>query len=345
MRVLLVKMSSLGDVFHTFPALTDAMNALPDLKVDWVVEQSFSEIPVWHPAVDKVFPIRLREWRKHPIASRHEIRHFFQQINETHYDLVLDAQGLLKSVWVAKKVHAPIVGMDWSSVREPLASLFYNKKVSVDKTLHAIERLRILFSKALGYDFSTAPVSYDLNTVDWQKIKLADEAEYYVFLHGTTWDTKFWPISKWVALASELVQRGRSVVLPWGTEEEQNRSLEIKKQVDSAVQMSGQNIVVPKNKLTLNEMARLLKFASGIVSVDTGLSHVAAALDVPMVVLYRVTDPEKIGAQGRLVTHLVSPEAKNYLKSFKNTEQETSSLIGLDVDSVLKALNGLVSDD
>ncbi|VAW44834.1 Lipopolysaccharide core heptosyltransferase I, partial [hydrothermal vent metagenome] len=126
MRILLIKMSSMGDVFHTFPALSDAQAALPGLTVDWVVEKSFVDIPAWHPVVGKVYSIELRKWRKQLFSSetRAEIKAFFDEVNQTEYDLVLDAQGLLKSAWVARKVAKknmiPLAGYDWSSIREPL---------------------------------------------------------------------------------------------------------------------------------------------------------------------------------------------------------------------------------
>jgi heptosyltransferase-1 len=165
-------MSSMGDVFHTFPALSDALQAWPDLQVDWVVEEAFAEIPQWHPAVNQVFPIALRRWRKTfwQTATRQEIRMFFQTINQTRYDVVLDAQGLLKSLWVLRKIGSgERVGMDWQSVREPLASLGYQRKISVPKAQHAIVRLRQLFSAALGYeDVSASPVQYRLDTSNWQ---------------------------------------------------------------------------------------------------------------------------------------------------------------------------------
>lgn len=342
MRVLLIKMSSLGDVFHTFPALSDAMASVPGLKVDWVVEEGFAEIPSWHPVVDQVYPIRLRAWRKNPIRSRLEIQDFFSRVNQTNYDLVIDAQGLLKSVWVVRKIHAKSVGLSWRAVREPLASLSYDAKVFVDKDLHAIERIRLLFSKALMYDVSKLPLSYELNTTNWEKLTVVGQGDYKVFLHGTTWDTKLWPVENWIALTQNLLKKGQSVVLPWGTGEEQARAQLIKSKVEKQFDAPSESkVMVPDVQLSLNEVARLLKFASGVVSVDTGLSHVAAALDVPMVVLYRVTDPRKIGALGKNVRHLESPVASGYIKKFNSRSQEMKSLVNLSVEDVLHAMESL----
>jgi len=326
-------MSSMGDVFHTFPALTDAMKALPNLKVDWVVEEGFAEIPAWHPVVDKVYPIGLRRWRKHPLQARDEMRQFFEGINQQNYDLVLDAQGLLKSAWVARKISAPKMGkagMDWSTVRESLASLFYDQKIHVPKNQHAITRLRQLFAQALKYPMpDLEQITYGLNTQAWKKLPNLQE-NYLVFLHGTTWDTKLWPEDHWQALLEKVTQKGHQVVIPWGNKTEKQR----------AIRIAGKNAQawVPEAKLSLNEMARILKFAQQVVSVDTGLSHVSAALDTPMVVLYRVTDPIKVGALGKNVIHLVSPMATEYIKKFKNFRQKTLSLQGLEVKDVIQRI-------
>ncbi|HID02382.1 MAG TPA: lipopolysaccharide heptosyltransferase I, partial [Desulfobacterales bacterium] len=283
MRILLIKMSSMGDVFHTFPALTDAMQALPDLQVDWVVEEAFAEIPAWHPVVDQVFPIGLRRWRKHPFQSRSEVRQFFEQLCHRSYDKVLDAQGLLKSVWVARKIPAPKVGLDWHSVREPLASLFYDQKIHVPQEQHAITRLRQFFAQALEYDWQPhQPIVYGLrpeneNSHIGLEQKAARQAfvlkNYVVGLHGTTWETKLWPESHWIELGQKLLSEGKQLVLPWGNEQEQQRARRIQQQIQASQSVFKDKIWVPTEQLSLNEMVALLKSAVAVVSVDTGLSH------------------------------------------------------------------------
>ncbi|MDG6774908.1 lipopolysaccharide heptosyltransferase I [Thiomicrorhabdus sp. ZW0627] len=339
MRILLIKMSSMGDVFHTFPALSDAQAAIPDLTVDWVVEKSFAEIPKWHPVVDKVYPIELRKWRKDLFnrETREAIKAFFEEVNQTRYDLVLDAQGLYKSMWVGRRANGPVSGFDFKSAREPLASLFYQHKYPVAKDQHAILRLRQLFAQALNYAFDDdQSIVYGLDTQAWSKpeelpAEWGDEG-YLVFLHGTTWETKYWPEEYWVELLHKVNQSGFKVVLPWGNDEEYQRASRL---ADSAE--TGQ-AWVPERMLSLNVIAHLLKNAKGVVSVDTGLSHVAAALEVPMVVLYRVTDPKLVGANGRQVICLKSPCAELYLKQFASDEQRSESLKGLSVDDVFHSL-------
>ncbi|MBF6058638.1 lipopolysaccharide heptosyltransferase I [Thiomicrorhabdus heinhorstiae] len=336
MRVLLIKMSSMGDVFHTFPALSDALQAMPNIKVDWVVEKTFAEIPKWHPAVDKVYPIELREWRKSLFKgeTRRQVRAFFEEINQTSYDLILDAQGLYKSVWVGRRIQGAISGFDLKSAREPLASLFYQRKFSVEKSQHAILRLRLLFAQALGYELPQGqPIYYGLQTELWNRPEALpwSSENYLVCLHGTTWATKYWPEENWYQLLRKAVESGLKVVLPWGNDEEKLRSLRLK------ADLSDKDVWVPERMLTLNEMAALLKNANAVVSVDTGLSHVAAALDVPLLVLYRVTDPELVGADGPKVARLVSPLASQYIKNFSG-DQERLSLQNIGVPEVEKWL-------
>jgi heptosyltransferase-1 len=334
----------MGDVFHTFPALSDALKALPDLQIDWVVEKSFAEIPQWHPAVDKVHPIELRRWRKSLFSkqTRQETKAFFETINQTKYDLILDAQGLYKSLWVARRVNAPISGFDFKSAREPLSSLFYQNKYRVAKDQHAILRLRQLFAKALDYPLTEdAPIVYGLNTQAWSKpeilIENVGQDDYWVFLHGTTWETKYWPEGYWIELLHTANSAGVKVVLPWGNEEEHERALRIGSSAENNPAW------VPDDMLSLNTIAKILKNAQAVVSVDTGLSHVAAALEVPIVVLYRVTDPVLVGADGSKVTRLESPCAPGYIKQFENSAQEKLSLQGLSVETVFTKLTDKLS--
>jgi heptosyltransferase-1 len=291
--------------------------------------------------VDKVYPIELRRWRKSLFSkkTRQEIKAFFEEINQTHYDLIIDAQGLLKSAWVARKIKSPIAGYDWQSAREPLATLFYQFKYPVAKDQHAILRLRQLLAQSLHYALpDNLPIVYGLDTQAWSKpesvVVQFSEAPYWVFLHGTTWDTKYWPEDHWIELLQKANALGVKVILPWGNDEEFLRAQRFATRVDA------NQVWVPKAMLSLNEMAKVLKHAQAVVSVDTGLSHVAAALDVPMVVLYRVTDPKLVGADGEKVVCLESPCAPDYIKQFK-VDQEQQSLQGLEPEKVWKALQNL----
>lgn len=297
MRVLLIKTSSMGDVLHTLPALTDAQAAIPGISFDWVVEEGFAEIPLWHPAVAEVIPVAIRRWRRSPIQTLRsgEWRRFKQRLQAHKYDVVLDAQGLLKSAWLTRYVKAPVIGLDKASAREPLASYLYDERLNVPWGQHAVERLRQFFAQALGYQVPPGVGNYGLNGAYLQAGPV--EESYIVFLHGTTWVTKHWPERYWRQLAELAVERGMQVKLPWGNDAERTRAERIAKGL-LGVQ------VLPR--LPLAGMARILAGARGVVAVDTGLGHLAAALDVPTVSLFGPTNPGFTGAYGKSQRHLAS---------------------------------------
>ena len=296
MRVLIVKTSSLGDVIHTLPALTDAARAIPGIRFDWVVEEGFAEIPGWHPAVDQVIPVNIRRWRKQlwQTFKNGEWRQFKARVRERSYDLVIDAQGLLKSAWLTRYVKAPVAGLDRYSAREGWSSRFYDRRLSVALGQHAVERVRQLFALALAYDLPDGLGDYGL---DLSRLDLPPTAPYVVFLHGTTWDTKHWPEAYWRTLAERMDQHRLKVCLPWGNPVEKARAERI-------AQGLAHCQVLPK--LNLAGVARILAAAKACVAVDTGLGHLAAALDVPTVSLFGPTDPGLTGAYGRAQVHLGS---------------------------------------
>lgn len=324
MRVLLIKTSSLGDVIHTLPALTDAKKAIPDIQFDWVVEEGFAEIPSWHPAVSKVIPVAIRRWRKHlwQTWKTGEWRAFKQQIRYQSYDLVIDAQGLLKSAWLTRYAKAAVAGLDKASAREPMASRFYQYGYSVPWGQHAVERVRQLFAQALHYNLPETIGDYGL---DRQRVltDLTAVTPYVVFLHGTTWATKHWPERYWRLLAEKLNATGYSVKLPWGNEQEKARAERIAQGLKNVE-------VLPK--LNLKGVAQLLANADKCVAVDTGLGHLAAALDVPTISLFGPTNPTLTGAYGKEQVHLTGryPACIACLKkvcSYPVTEQDKQALI------------------
>nr|WP_241194857.1 lipopolysaccharide heptosyltransferase I [Pseudomonas fulva] len=293
---MIIKTSSLGDVIHTLPALTDAAHAIPGIRFDWVVEEGFAEIPSWHPAVDQVIPVAIRRWRKHlwQTVRSGEWKAFKQRLGERQYDLVIDAQGLVKSAWLTRYVKAPVAGLDRYSAREGWASRFYDRRLSVAVGQHAVERVRQLFAMALAYDLPEGIGRYGL---DLERLQLPPAAPYVVFLHGTTWTTKHWPEAYWRELAERMGRRRLEVRLPWGNPAEKARAERI---------AQGLNHCQVLPKLNLAGVARVLAAAKACVAVDTGLGHLAAALDVPTLSLFGPTNPGLTGAYGRTQIHQAS---------------------------------------
>lgn len=299
MKVLVIKTSSMGDILHTLPALTDAARALPGIGFDWLVEEAFAEIPGWHPAVDQVIPVAIRRWRKTPLKTLTgpEWQAFRQRLKSTRYDLAIDAQGLLKSALLSRFIDCPVCGYDRRSVREPLASAFYDKRFSVSKRLHAVERIRQLFAAALNYPLPNS--AGDAGLPRSRFTTAAASRPYVVLLHGTTRDDKHWPEPYWQALCRQLGEAGVSVRIPWHGEKERQRAEKI-------AACSPMAEVLPA--LSLQGIATELAGSCAFVAVDTGLGHLGSALGVPGVSLYGPTSPALIGAYGEGQVHLLASD-------------------------------------
>ncbi|EKE01984.1 MAG: hypothetical protein ACD_21C00011G0009 [uncultured bacterium] len=314
MNVLIVKTSSLGDVVHTLPALTDAKNAIPDISFDWVVEEDFAEIPEWHKAVKNVIPVAWRRWRKNLIKAlvSGELKSFLKTLRQKKYDLIIDAQGLIKSAIITKIARGTSYGYDKNSAREPQAAFLYKNKIAVAKDQHAIARIRQLFAAALKYEMPNTDPNYGINTQLFPPPN--NNEKYMVFFHGTSREEKCWHEQKWIDLAQFATANGFIVYLPWGNNIELARAKRI-------AQNNNQAKVLPK--LSLAAIVALLQSAKGAVAVDTGLGHVAAALGVPTISLYGSTDPELIGAIGANQIHMTDfeqVEAADVWQTIKNCQ-------------------------
>lgn len=285
MKVLVIKTSSLGDVIHTLPALTDAAEAIPAISFDWVVEQAFREVPGWHPAVDRVIEVSIRQWRQHPLRAWQtgEWQRFKQAIGRVHYDAVIDAQGLLKSAWLTRYSRGRVYGLDSDSAREPLASRFYDVQLKVARSQHAVERVRQLFARSLGY-------AYPKDRKGEYRLRFSGKRKnQVVLLHGTTWPTKHWAEQSWLELAGKLAGAGFEVLIPWGNEVEYQRARRI----------AGETSAQVLDKMSLTDIAQLLSESMGCIALDSGLGHLAAAVDTPTLALFGPTNPALTGFYGK----------------------------------------------
>ena len=272
--ILFIKTSSLGDVVHHMPALTEARAAQPSARFAWLVEEAFAPLVRLHPAVDVVVPVAWRRWRKslYAPATWGEIAKNCHAIRSVEYDLVIDTQGLLRTGILSRIARGTRHGYDKDSIREPLASAFYDVRHTVSRELHAVERNRILTGRALGYEPKGAP-DFGLQRARFAKAG----APYAVLLHATARVEKEWPVENWIALGREIQRQGIAVVLPWGTPTERARSELI------AASLPGARV---PERAPLDKVAALIGGAQAVVGVDTGLLHLAAALGVPLVAIF-----------------------------------------------------------
>ncbi len=313
----------MGDVIHNLPVITDIQKQIPDTAIDWVVEESFSQLPRLHPGIRKVIPVALRRWRKSltQATTLREIRDFVTTLREDVYDVVLDTQGLVKSAVIAKLAHGERRGYAWGSAREALATGIYNRRFVVDTKLHAVERNRQLAAKALGYELQSLALDYGIKAPG-DRCSWLPNTPYAVLLHATSRDDKLWPENDWISLGKNFLHRGIHCVLPWGNATEKARS----ERLASALTHSH----IP-DEMSLNDATTLLAHATIVVGVDTGLTHLAAALGTNVVALYVATSPGLTGVYGEknavnlgsagqpptitnvwdVVTKLINSESKN----------------------------------
>jgi len=286
--ILFIKTSSLGDVIHHMPALTEARRHRPDARFAWVVEEAFAPLVRLHPAVDETLPVASRRWRGALLrgATWREGRAFVRALRARAYDEVIDTQGLVRSAVISRLARGRRQGYDAASIREPLAARFYDVRHQVSRDLHAIERNRTLTGRALDY----APEGDIDFGLDRAKIAGAADQSYAVMLHASARTEKLWPEERWIALGRALAARGLHVLVPWGTEIERERSVRIAADIPDAR--------VPDRR-PLDEVARLIAGAQFVVGVDTGLLHLAAALRVPLVGIFVGSEPDLTGPMGQ----------------------------------------------
>jgi len=285
--VLFIKTSSLGDVIHHMPALTEAKRHRPDTRFAWVVEELFAPLVALHPAVAEVIPVASRRWRRalYRPTTWSEIALSLRRIRGREYDQVIDTQGLFRSAVIARFARGKLHGYDARSIREPAAAWIYDVRHRVSRELHAIARNRALTALALGYAQDGA-IDFGL-----ERARLVGPLHqpYAVLLHATAQREKEWPQDNWLAVGRALAARGFGLLLPWGTEGERLRS----------ERMAGQlaNARVPERQ-PLDDVARMIAEAALVVGVDTGLLHLAAALAVPLVAIFVGSEPGLTGPMG-----------------------------------------------
>jgi heptosyltransferase-1 len=285
-KVLLVKTSSMGDVIHALPAVTDAFAAVPGLELDWCVEEAFADIPRFHPRVGTVHRVALRRWR-HQLTSAAAWSEFLavrRQLRHGGYDRVVDLQGLLKSLLFARMPGAPITGY----VREAAAGLGYHHRPQVPPDVHLFERNRRIMAAALGYQPDLSRLDYGITPPPAPAL-VAGRDRLALLLHGTTWASKRWPTPFWVELAERLAARGLVPAVPFGDAAEQAVANAIAGRV-------GDTLVIPKS--SLRDVAGIIGAAAVVIGTESGLMHLAAVFGRPTLALFAGSSPGNASPQG-----------------------------------------------
>jgi len=313
LSVLLVKTSSLGDVIHNLPVVSDIIHHYPYAQIDWVVEDSFASLPKLHPGVRNIFPVAMRRWRNKLLRldTWREIFAFRTALSAQQYDFVIDTQGLLKSALLTRSAQGLSCGFDSHSARESIASISYQRVFSVSTRQHAVERNRQLVAQAIGFKLENS-AEFGINLPKIESFDWLPPDKYVVLLHATSRTDKLWDEANWVELGNTLNENNIRCILPWGSIAEQERSLRLAEVIPKST--------VPPH-LNLDQAATLLGMASAVIGVDTGLAHLAAAANAPTVGIYTTTNPTLTG-----------------LYSGENTINLGNIGFAPDVDAVLTAL-------
>jgi heptosyltransferase I len=293
-RVLIVKLSSLGDVVHTLPAVQDIRAAFPGAQIDWAVEPAFAPLVRRIDGIGEVIDCPLRRWRKawwtKPVRA--EWAKLRARLQSVKYDAVIDMQGLTKSAWIARTAQGPSHGLanqtDGSSYEWPVAWLV-DHSIKVERHIHAMDRARVLASKALGFALQ-GPPRYGLRAA---RPTARPEKPTVAFVHGSSRDDKLWPQAHWVSLGKRLIEAGWRIALPHGSEAEQTRA----EMIAAALQFDRHNLVEVWPGLKLDAVADRLAATQGVIGVDSGLSHIAVALKLPHVQIYNFPTAWRTGPQ------------------------------------------------
>lgn len=292
MRVLIVKLSSLGDVVHAMPVVHDIRTAFPGAVVDWVVEPAFAPLVRRVDGIGEVIECAMRRWRRGwwTGAVRAEWRAFRARLQREAYDAIVDLQGLTKSAVIARMARGLRFGLanrtEGSSWEAPAAWLV-DHAIRIAPHIHAMDRSRALVAQVIARPAEGPPV-YGLRANAPQR---AASRPTVAFVHGTSRDDKLWPQTSWIQLGKRLIGAGWNIGLPQGSEAEQTRA----EMIAAGLQYEGQLRIDVWPSLKLDAVLDRLAGTQGAIGVDSGLSHVAVALDLPHVQLYNVPTAWRTG--------------------------------------------------
>lgn len=294
-KILVIRSSSMGDVIHALPAAFDIKQALPEAQLDWVIEESFRDVTDLSPFIDNTIVTAFRRWRKHPLSAvtRREVSDLRHLLRENHYDIVIDLQGLIRTALIARWCGVKSVGYSKNTIREPLASYFYSETEEVPESLTPVRRYRVMAARCLGYTIDEEHPQFGLKAKPLTEAPCAEP--FAVLAVNTSREEKLWARERWAAATNALVKSGITPLFVWGNQKEKSRVEDIAAQVRGAV-------VAPHMRIP--EIASVMKDSVGVIGVDTGLSHLAAALAVPAVGIIVGTSAQlfSLVSEGKAVT-------------------------------------------
>lgn len=323
-EILIIRLSSLGDIIHTYPMVYDIKKNIPNSRVTWLIDESFAELAKLNPHIDRVISIPLRKYKKHKIQLLFYLCKWYKHLARDKYDYIIDSQGLLKSAILGKLFSGKVYGYDARSARESLAHLFYNIKIHVNKDILAVNKNRYLASNIFDYhidsisiDFGVAKQVYNPNYDTWLPNK-----PYIILFIATSKPSKKYGVDNWLALINYLVSHyNYNIVIPYGSKLEMDEVLQIKQSLG----LIGDKLIIPPKVMSYLELVNLINYAYFIFGVDTGLIHLANAFNKKLIAIYIDSDPSKTGViesniAKNLGTRNLAPQLDELIKTFEQIE-------------------------
>lgn len=304
MRILIVKISAMGDVLHALPVLDYLKQASPGCEIDWVVEEAFADLLSGNPLISSLHIVKFKKWKRKPFSrdTVHEIMSVRNGLVKRAFDLVIDIQGNIKSGMVARLSGCPRrVGFSRDAAQESLNALFINRRIALrPEDRHITDQYLRIAGASFDLEFSGLHLHTDVCTRTEDDLAADDLVKRYreggpVFLihTGTTWQTKFWYESGWVELGRRIILSfpGSVLLFSWGNDNERYAAERITTALGrQAVQLE---------KLSIMRLAALVKKVSLVMGGDTGIVHLAAAAGTPTVSYYRSSDGLRSGPRGK----------------------------------------------
>lgn len=295
-RILIVKVTALGDIIQAQPIVADLHRAFPGVEVDWAADELFADVARWNSLVRRVHAAPLKQFKK--ARSMSDLRAIFASIGALRaerYDAICDIQGVYKTAIIARIARShQRFGYLNQDLGERGAAFAYSHRFEPRPRFPTVEAMRITVAQALGYTFEATP-TYSLRIPGADTLQLPDTRGIAMLLHGTSKDDKKWTHEGWIATARRLVLHGLHVLLPWGSDKERDAALAIARDVPGVS-------VLPR--LSVLEIAQYIANAALVVGTDTGFTHLAHALERPTVLILTATTADTIGVThpGRAVT-------------------------------------------
>lgn len=292
-KILIIRLSSLGDIVHNYPMLYDIKYKIKDCQVDWLVDANFVDLIKLNNLVDGIIPIPLRIWKKNKLKIFYYFFKWYKYIKNKNrqYDYIIDSHGMLKSSILTIFFNGPKFGYDVKSIKEKISILFYKNRYRVDKNYLVTTKNRILAQKIFNYDVDLKKIDFGIEKEKFPILDFTNKIKYIIFFNATSKDSKKYPINNWLKIAQYLINKYNfTIVIPFGNKNEQNEAQEISKNI-----LKKNNILIPNKILSYFELHCLINNAEFVFGVDTGLVHLANAFNKKLIAIFTDTNPNLTG--------------------------------------------------